>query len=414
MKSKHIFVLIAMCGLAAASIGVTVNCGGVFYAPVAEDLGVGRGNVAMMVTITSIMASIIAMGIPKLLTEKTLKPIIIIAVALLAGATYAISLCGNLTLIYILSAVRGVGDGMINFVLITMIVNYWFYAKRGVFTSVVMAFSGVPGVILSPIFSNIISASGWRTGFVWAAAATVLCCLPAVILPFSIRPESAGLKPYGYDEYMAARKEGLTMVINDSSARFNYFNPKFLLALIICICISIVAAVPQHLPGYAVSVGKSASFGAMMLSVSMACNIGSKLLFGVLNDRIGAYKTVYVMAFLNIAGIFLLLFLPNSFGLYAGAGLLAFAFSIAAVGMAMLSGYLFGMELYASAYPVISFVGGIANALAATFVGTLYDMTGTYTVNFWLALACQIVLLLSLMAAVAIRRKERHTGIEGE
>ena len=414
MKSKHIFVMIAMCGLAAASIGVTINCGGVFYAPVAEDLGVGRGNVAMMVTITSIMASIIAMGIPKLLTEKTLKPIIIIAVALLAGATYAISLCGNLTLIYILSVVRGIGDGMINFVMITMIVNYWFYAKRGVFTSIVMAFSGVPGVLLSPVFTSVINTSGWRTAFVWAAAFTLLFCLPAILLPFSIRPEASGIKPYGYDEFMAARKEGRTMVISDSSARFNFFNPKFLLALIICICISIVAAVPQHMPGYAVSIGKSASVGAMMLSVSMAFNIGSKLLFGVMNDRIGSYKTIYVMAFINIAGILLLLFVPTDLGLYAGAGLFAFAYAIAAVGMAMLAGYLFGMELYASAYPVISFVGGIANALGVTFVGSLYDITGTYTVNFWLALACQIVLILSLMAAVAIRRKERHTGIESE
>ena len=38
MKPRHIFVLIAMCGLAAASIGVTINTAGVFYAPIAEDL----------------------------------------------------------------------------------------------------------------------------------------------------------------------------------------------------------------------------------------------------------------------------------------------------------------------------------------------------------------------------------------
>ena len=51
MKAKHIFVLIAMCGLAAATIGVTVNTAGVFYAPIAEDLAVGRGSVAMIITI---------------------------------------------------------------------------------------------------------------------------------------------------------------------------------------------------------------------------------------------------------------------------------------------------------------------------------------------------------------------------
>ena len=98
--------------------------------------------------------------------------------------------------------------------------------------------------------------------------------------------------------------------------------------------------------------------------------------------------------------------------MFAGSGLYAFTFAIGAVGIPMFAGYLFGMEYYASAYPVLSFVGGIANAAGASLVGSLYDITGTYTVNFWLALACQIILILSLLAAVSIRRNERHTGIE--
>ena len=118
------------------------------------------------------------------------------------------------------------------------------------------------------------------------------------------------------------------------------------------------------------------------------------------------------MAVLNICGILLLLFIAQDWAMYAGSGLFAFTFAISAVGMAMFSGYLFGMEYYASAYPVLSFIGGIANAVAASLVGSLYDITGTYTVNFWLALACQIILILAMLAAVSIRRNERHTGIE--
>ena len=412
MKSRHYFVLIAMCGLAAASIGVAVKTAGVFYTPIAEDLGAGRGSVAMMVTILSIVAAIVAMFVPKMLKESTLKLIILTGTVLLAGGTYLISLSTSLPMIYILSIIRGIGDGLIHFVLVTMIINFWFYARRGLFTSIVMAFSGVPGVLLSPFFTNIISTSGWRTGMFWAAITTVICCLPAIVLPISIRPETQGLKAYGWEEYEQRRKEGLTVVISDMSSRFNYLNPKFLLAMVFTIMCCIVTAVPQHLPGYAVSIGKTANVGALMLSVAMAFNIISKLIFGILNDKIGSYKTVFTMVALNIAGIMLLLFVPMDWALYAGSALFAFTFSVSAVGVAMTTGYLFGMERYASAYPALNFIGGVANAIGAALVGSLYDMTGTYTVNFWLSLGCQTILILALAGAVALRKKERHSGIE--
>ena len=412
MKSKHIFVLIAMCGLAAASVGVSVNTAGVFYAPIAESLQAGRGSVALMITIMSLTGAVVGIFIPKILKESTLKLIILTATILLAGATWLISFSSTLFMIYVLSFLRGIGDGMIGFVLVTMIVNYWFYARRGLFTSIVMAFSGVPGVVLSPVFSNVINTSGWRTGMVWVAAATLVCCLPAIVLPISIRPETKGLKPYGYEEFEKEREKGRTIVIEEASARFNYLNPKFLLAMVFTTLCCIVTAVPQHLPGYAVSIGKPTAVGAAMLSAAMAFNIISKLIFGVLNDRIGSYKTVFCMAGLNVLGILLLLFVSADWALYAGSALFAFTFSISAVGVAMVSGYLFGMENYGSAYPILSFVGGAANALGGALVGSLYDITGTYTVNFWLSLVLQAILVLSLAAAVVLRKKERHSGIE--
>ena len=412
MKPKHIFVLIAMCGLAATSIGVTMNCAGVFYGPIAEDLGVGRGSVAMMVTITSIVASVVAMFVPKKINEKNLKMVLIVATALLAGMSFLISVSKSVFTLYLFSFLRGIGDGMINFVLITMIVNFWFYANRGVFTSVVMACSGVPGVILSPILTNIINASGWRTAFVYVAIFSALFCLPAILLPISIRPEATGEKPYGYEEYLKAKEEGKVSAISGANPRFNFLNPKFLLMIIVCIATSVVAAVPQHLPGYAVSLGKAASVGALMLSVTMACNIASKIVFGILNDKLGSYKAVYINAIVNIIGIVLLLFIGQEWALYIGSGMYATTFAVSAVGMAMLAGYLFGMEYYGTVYPIISFIGGIANAVAITILGSIYDATGAYSIDFWIALVCQILLIVCTMLAVNIRHKERRSGIE--
>ena len=71
----------------------------------------------------------------------------------------------------------------------------------------------------------------------------------------------------------------------------------------------------------------------MMLSVAMAFNILSKLAFGVLNDRIGAYKSVLVMSAVNMLGCLILLFVPIDFALYVGSGFYAVTFAISAVGV---------------------------------------------------------------------------------
>lgn len=412
MKSRHIMVLIAMCGLAAAVVGVAINTAGVFFAPVAEGLGVGRGSVALSLTIMSITASVAGIIAPKILKEGNLKIIIILSVALLAEATLALSVCNAIWQIYALSVLRGIGDGLISFVTITMILNYWFLAKHGLITSVVMAFSGVPGVILSPVFTKIIASSGWRTGYAVAAAAILICCLPAILFPISIRPEKVGLKPYGYEEFMKAKEEGQVLKLEPTRAVFNFGNPKFILAVIVTICTNSVAAMPQHFPGYATSIGFAAEVGAFMLSCSMACNILSKVLFGAMSDRFGAYKSVSIMVIVNVISIVLMLFVQQSWALYAGAGMYATTYAVSAVGIAIVAGYLFGMDHYSTVYPVLSLIGGISNAVASAMVGSLYDVTGTYTVNLWLFLGLQMILLVALTAACSIRKKERHTGIE--
>ena len=44
---KHWIVLICCCGLAGASIGISINTSGVFYEPVAKSLGILRGDMIL-------------------------------------------------------------------------------------------------------------------------------------------------------------------------------------------------------------------------------------------------------------------------------------------------------------------------------------------------------------------------------
>ena len=50
---KHWSVLIYCCGLAAASIGISINSSGVFYTPVSKSLHILRGTFSMHMTLPS-------------------------------------------------------------------------------------------------------------------------------------------------------------------------------------------------------------------------------------------------------------------------------------------------------------------------------------------------------------------------
>ena len=57
LSRKHLIVLIALCGMLASSVGLVQNVAGIFFDPLAESLGVGRGPVALTLTIYVLLSA---------------------------------------------------------------------------------------------------------------------------------------------------------------------------------------------------------------------------------------------------------------------------------------------------------------------------------------------------------------------
>ncbi len=58
-KSVYHWLIVAACsGLAMAAIGISINCAGIFFAAVSEELGVGRGDVSLTVTLTNVVTGL--------------------------------------------------------------------------------------------------------------------------------------------------------------------------------------------------------------------------------------------------------------------------------------------------------------------------------------------------------------------
>lgn len=406
-KDRHPFyVLISVCGLIAASIGVTIHCNGVFYAPIAEDLGVGRGSVSMTSTIMSIVGAVISLRMAKIANDHNIKGIILLAVLLMIGGTAGMAFVHSLGLMYVLSVIRGIGAGMTNLVLATYLLNHWFYSKRGLVTSIAMAFTGVPGVFLPNIYSSIISSSGWQAGEIAVAVSILIFCLPAVILPVSVTPEAMHTKPYGYDEYMQAKAEGKIQSVSPGSGTGINKTALVLITVYVCL-VSCVAAIPQHFPGYAESIAMSAGVGALMLSASMACNILSKVVYGIISDKMSNLKCICLMAAAAVLGCVMLIFVHQPAVLVIGAGLFTFTFTLSSVAYSIGVTDIFGMENYGTVYAFLSLVGGLTMAAGSTIVGVVYDVTGSYVPDFLAMIVMEAIAVVCVSAAYRIASKEK-------
>lgn len=388
-NKKHYSVLAVCCGLAAASIGISINSSGVFYTPVADSLGIMRGTFSMHMTIFSLVTALGALIIPKLMDKIPYKVLLIVGVVIAVVSTGMMAYASTIPVFYALGAIRGLSTSVFSIVPLTMIVNHWFHKKHGMATSIVFGFSGLAGSICSPILSNCIESMGWQNGYLIKAGILLVLCLPAILYPFHLDPKDDGLEPYGYQEIK-------TESLHTKNSSFQFISMAFISFFIFGLLCSCITSVTQHLPGYGASLGYSASLGAMLLSAGMIGNIVSKLIIGTLSDRFGPIKATLTMIVANTLGIVLLMMKSPSTLLVLGAFLFGSCYSIGAVALPLLTKHFFGNDQYSRVFPVISFASNIGAAISLSMVGYVFDFFGSYGYAFIMAFVMILVCVVTL------------------
>lgn len=166
---------------------------------------------------------------------------------------------------------------------------------------------------------------------------------------------------------------------------------------------------PQvHIVAYCGDLGYGAARGAQMLSLMLAAGIVSRLISGVICDRIGGLRTLLLGSALQ--GIALLLFLPFDslaslyvisalFGLFQGGIVPAYAIIVREHFPAREAGSRVGVVLTSTL---------LGMALGGWLSGKIFDLTGSYDAAFvngiaWNLVNVGIVLFLLSRARRAMR-----------
>jgi predicted MFS family arabinose efflux permease len=270
------------------------------------------------------------------------------------------------------------------------------------------------GTLWPPIVQYFIEWLGWRQTFIGIGVFCVVTMLPLALL-MRRRPPVLAL---GVGTTGAPGTAGAQSTAIDLDRPLGV-SPNTLQTLLFVAGISccVAMAMPQvHIVAYCVDLGYGAARGAQMLAIMLGFGIISRLVSGVISDRIGGLRTLLLGSVLQ--GAALLLFLPFDgllslyvvsalFGLFQGGIIPSYALVVRK---------LFKPAQIAGRLSWVVSATLLGMALGGWLSGVIYDLTGSYQAAFingivWNLVNGLIVGTLLWRVKAIERRREAETGV---
>ena len=399
-KSAWHWITVALtCGLAATSIGICSNSVGVFFLPASAELGVGKGTFALHATLTNLFIGFFALLVVPFLRRYNFRALVSAGILLAGGSTLLMAAADQMWMFYLLGALRGIGCAFFSGVIITYVITNWFEQRHGFAVGITLSFSGLAGALFSPMFSYIIGLWGWRNGFLVMGVLIIALALPGVLLVLEPSPARRGLLPYGAKS--AAQQRPQPAAVVQPAAPHKVRLPAGALAglAVFGLLAGASTAITQFFPAYAESVHSTAMVGALMVSAAMIGNITSKLVIGLLSDKIGAiYASMIMICAAAAALTALCLIQPGWIELltYAIALVFGSVYAVGAVSTSLVTRQVAGAADYAAVFPYVALFGNLGYAIFMSVVGFVYDLVGSYQVSMLAAVGFAGIMLLLL------------------
>lgn len=269
--------------------------------------------------------------------------------------------------------------------------SLWFVRRRGIAVAICASGNYVAGALWPPLVQHFTATEGWRSTYIGLG---VLCAVVLPLLALCMRPRPP------------AAVAGIARAANTAPSERPFGLSMTQAQVLLCIAgvaCCVAMSMPQvHIVAYCGDLGYGAARGAEMLSLMLATGIVSRLVSGLICDRIGGLRTLLLGSVLQ--GLALLLFLPFDglvslyvisalFGLFQGGLVPSYAIIVREHFPPREAGARVGAVLMATLFGM---------ALGGWMSGKVFDLTGSYQAAFvngvaWNLLNLGIVVLLIVL-----------------
>jgi MFS family permease len=392
------YVVVAACFVVLFFIwGMVLNTFPIFLKPIAENMGWGRGELAIALLMGSIGTAISA-PIAGLLVDRIGARFVMAAGALVIGlGLLAGSRVTELWQLYLVFIAIGCGLMCASIIPCSLVVSNWFVSRRGAALSGAFVGTSAGGMVMSPVASWIILEHGWRTAFSLSGIVVIVVVIPVILLAIRTHPAEMGLEAYrDASAETAASGEIWGLGVKEAVSLRAFWQ----IAAVMLIIGVVTGGLGNHCVAYLTDLEHSPERAAFAWSLVMGVMILGKISIGPIADRWGAQKAAAGACALFAASVAILAFaqpywvalvFATTYGFACGAPLV--------LNPLLTSGYL-GMKHFGAIYGVLNAMGSVAGAVGPVGAGIYFDRQGTYLPVFLLFIA---MMLIAVVVALSMR-----------
>jgi MFS family permease len=408
-RFHYAFVVVAVTFVALLASQTIRATPGLLMVPLESEFGWSRASISLAVAVSLITYGFGGPLGGALVDRLGPRLTLVGSIALISGATWALTGIHDLWQFYVLWAIAaGVGTGASGSVIAAAVAHRWLRTHQGIVVGAFGAATSMGQLVFIPQMAQVLEADGWRSAILIISVATGAVLVPILLL-MRDRPEDIGARPYGETAATVAAERPLDA--KGTPLREAIHTRDFwLLAGSFFVCgYTSNGLIGTHLIPHAIDHGFTEVAAASTIALLGSLNIVGTLASGWLTDR---YDPRKLLAFYYGFRATSLLALPF---IYELKWLLLFAVVygldwIATVPPTVsLTASRFGRGSLGTLYGWIWFAHMIGAALAAYAGGFFRDLLGDYHLIFMSAAIMGFV-AVNLAARISSPRDRAQTA----
>jgi MFS family permease len=411
--------VVVAAGFVTMAIGVNARTAfSLLFPPILDEFGWERGLTAGAFSFGFLVSAFLSPLVGRLMDRRGPRFVIEMGVLVMAGGLLLAPFVSRPWHLYAtLGVLVGGGGNCLGYTGQSLYLPNWFVRRRGLALSLAFSGVGIGSIILLPWLQALIAGSGWRTACS-ALGLLVLGVLAPLNLLLKRRPEDIGLRPDGDAAPRGGTAAPRTNVVDASWAAVDWTLARAIrtsrfwwIAVGYFFGLFAWYAVQVHQTKYLVEVGFSPTHAGWALGLVSLVGVPGQVALGHLSDRIGR-EWVWTVGSLGFVLCFVALLAlrhaptpPLLYVMVISQGMLGYGLTsvIGAIPAEIFEGRHYGAVFGTLMLAAIS--GGAAGPWVA---GALYDVTGSYTPAFSIAIAGSLLSALAIWLAAP--RKVRAVG----
>ena len=303
--------------------------------------------------------------------------------------------------------------GSVMFTVLSTTIVRWFYKKRTFALGIAQSGAGFGQVFVAPLAALLISTLDWRMSFVVLGLVAWLIILPLSRL-LKKEPSEIGIGSYGNPVNLESKENNviptpvssfsLTRIFRTGNIWFIWFATLFFGS-----CLFLVST---HLVPHATDIGISAENAATIISLMGISAIASRIIIGMVADRIGKKRSAVISMSLQTLAMFWLVWAQELWEFYLFALVFGFGYGGFAPALSSLVGDTFELRRLGSIMGIVDVGFFTGSAIGPVIGGLIFDLSNNYIAAFFYGASATI--MAALLISMVRQKKDLSGGKPNE